>query len=80
MFFMKMERLNLTLIERRLGTSASGGSADYASIFVDAGENAVALGATLDSTPTWAELGLGVGTDVKSFLLSGAVAGKRWRY
>ena len=51
------------------------GDNDYASIFVDAGEDAVALGwSGVDSSPAWSEL-TETGTDVK-ILLSGTVGSR----
>lgn len=50
------------------------GDNDYASIFVDAGEDAVALGATLDDSPAWSDF-TETGTDVK-ILLSGTVGSR----
>jgi len=48
---------------------------DYGTIFVDSGEEAVALGAAMGSTPHWADFNKGTGTDVK-ILLSGTIGSR----
>jgi hypothetical protein len=56
------------------GNFIVNGDNDYGLIFVDAGEDAVALGTSIDIDPNWSEL-TETGTDVK-ILLSGTVGSK----
>jgi len=56
------------------GNFIVNGDNDYGLIFVDAGEDAVALGSAIDINPNWSEL-TETGTDVK-VLLSGTIGSK----